>query len=460
MLNIHDIPWREPQAAFAAFAHEPYLAFLDSNGAPDGRSRYSYLCPFPFRLIEAHGGRVTVDGVAVDGDPFTAVAREVAQYPQAPGPFPFCGGAVGLFGYELGRWLERLPARHGDDPAVPDLSVGLYDVVIAFDRVARRACVLASGLPEASPLARRLRAEARRDAVLARLAAPTPPPGPPPLLDFHPEVSAGAHQESVARVLEYIRAGDIFQANVTMRHIAARPSCMAAADLYHALRAASAAPFGAYLACGPDLALASVSPERFLQLSADGRIETRPIKGTSKRASHARTDLLLAASLSESAKDRAENLMITDLMRNDIGRVAAIGSVSVPELRVVETFASVHHMVSAITGQLRQGLGAADLLRACFPGGSVTGAPKIRAMAIIDEIEVARRGPYCGSIAWLGFDGAMDSSIVIRTLVITRDNVIAQAGGGIVADSNPREEWEELLTKLAPLLLAGRGARG
>ena len=183
-------------------------------------------------------------------------------------------------------------------------------------------------------------------------------------------------------------------------------------------------------------------------------METRPIKGTRPRGASAADDARLRAELAASEKDRAENLMIVDLMRNDLGRVAEIGSVAVPALFEVESFAAVHHLVSSITGRLRPGLGPVDLLRATFPAGSITGAPKIRAMEIIDEIEVGRRGPYCGTIAWIGFDGAMDSSVVIRTLVITPETVVAQAGGGIVADSDPAAEYEEMMVKVRPLLAA------
>ena len=225
------------------------------------------------------------------------------------------------------------------------------------------------------------------------------------------------------------------------------------------MRAASPAPFAAFLGLGEGAAVVSASPERFLRLGADGRVETRPIKGTRPRRADAAADAAEARALLDSAKDRAENLMIVDLLRNDIGRVCAVGSVRVPVLCGLESFASVHHLVSVVEGRLAPGRTAVDLLRACFPGGSVTGAPKVRAMEIIAELEPARRGPYCGSIAWLGADGGMDSSIIIRTLCIgASGRVAAQAGGGIVADSDPAAEHEESLTKAAALLRALDGA--
>jgi para-aminobenzoate synthetase component 1 len=334
------------------------------------------------------------------------------------------------------------------------MSIGFYDVLLAFDRGAQRSWVIATGRPERALSAREARATFRIEAMLRRLAEPAPALPAAPPLQWQAERSPAEHQAAVARAQAYIRDGDIFQANITMRHLAARPRETHPASLYATLRAANRTPFSAYLDCGPTLAIASVSPERFLRLYAGGTIETRPIKGTRRRDAGAMTDMYLRQALAESGKDRAENLMITDLMRNDIGRVAEIGSVRVPELQKVETFATVHHMVSVVEAQLRRGCTAVDLLRATFPGGSITGAPKIRAMEIIDELEASRRGPYCGSIVWLGHDGAMDSSILIRTLVITPELIAAQAGGGIVAESDPREEWEEVMTKIRPLLQA------
>ena len=465
---MREIVWREPEAAFHAVRAEPWLAWLDSGGIPDERGRFSYLCVAPFRRIEARQGRVSVDGAAVDGDPFTVLAAELTRWrqPAVAGPAPFLGGAVGFLGYELGTALEHLTTRHPAPPDVPDMAVGLYDLLLVFDRAQRRAWIVASGLPETDLPARRARAERRIAALHARLAAASPPAPVPPPAPAHadpgwrPDLARQDYEARVRRVLDYIVAGDIYQANFTMAHRAPRPPGLDAADLHLALRAESPAPFGAFLACGPDLALASVSPERFLSLDPSGRVETRPIKGTRPRAADPAADAALRAALAESRKDRAENLMIVDLLRNDISRVAEIGSVRVPALCAVESFASVHHLVSVVEGRLCPGCGPVDLLRATFPGGSVTGAPKIRAMQIIDELEAARRGPYCGSIAWIGFDGTMDSNIVIRTLVVTRDAVVAQAGGGIVADSDPAAEYEEMLVKVAPLLRALARAGG
>jgi para-aminobenzoate synthetase component 1 len=452
MLHIEDIPWRPPAEAFRRFTTDRRLAWLDSAAAEDPRGRFSYICPEPFSLIEAVGRSVRLDGKAVAGDPFRLIQERLGVFRIEPGaaPVPFTGGAVGYLGYELAHWLERLPARHPAKPDLPDMAIGFHDVILAFDHWEKRCWIISSGFPEAGA-ARAERARCRAASLRARLDRDPCPIAPLMPLRCTPDLSRQEYEARVARVLDYIRAGDIFQANVTMAHRAPRPPSLDPAAVYLALRASSPAPFAAFLSCG-DVALASASPERFLRLDTKGRIETRPIKGTRPRHPDPAADRAAAADLAASEKDRAENLMIVDLMRNDLGRVATIGSVQVPELFTVERFAAVHHLVSSVEARLRPGLSPVDLLRATFPGGSVTGAPKLRAMEIIDEVEASRRGPYCGAILWIGFDGAMDSSITIRTVVTTPEGVIAQAGGGIVADSDPAAEYEEHMVKVRPLL--------
>ncbi|CAO3361335.1 aminodeoxychorismate synthase component I [Azospirillum palustre] len=458
-LLIREIPYRDPVAAFAPWSGQPFAALLHSAAEAGGRGRWSIVAVDPFRTVEARGGSVTVDGKAVAGDPFTVLERELDAHRlpvPADLPVPFAGGAVGFLGYELGQVLERLPARHGDDSGLPDMAFGLYDTVVMFDEQDKRGWIVSNGCPERSPASRRLRAAHRIQSFADALAAAPsdlPPPNPA-TAPWRPEIERDEYCRRVEQVLEYIRAGDIFQANFTGRFLADRPAGLSVLDLYRRLLARSPAPFAACLSLPGGAGLASASPERFIRLDADGHMETRPIKGTRPRGATAAEDEALARELEHSVKDRAENLMITDLLRNDIGRVARIGSVKVPVLCGVERFASVHHLVSVIEGQLKPGLGPVDLLRATFPGGSITGAPKIRAMEIIYELESSRRGAYCGSVAWIGFDGAMDSSIVIRTLTVTPDAVIAQAGGGIVADSDPGGEHDEMMVKIRPLLRA------
>jgi len=265
-----------------------------------------------------------------------------------------------------------------------------------------------------------------------------------------PDLAPAEFKDAVRRTIDYIEAGDIYQANITQRFRARLPSGFDRLSLYQALRTRNPATFGAYLDFGATAILSS-SPERFLKV-AEGRVETRPIKGTRPRGRGPAEDKALAAELLASAKDRAENLMIVDLLRNDISRVCKIGSVKAPTLFGLESYATVHHLVSVVTGELAEGRSAVDLLRACFPGGSVTGAPKIRAMEIIAELEPTSRGPYCGSIGYLSADGGMDSNIVIRTYCLQGQDLTFQVGGGIVADSDPQAEYEESLDKAKALI--------
>ena len=429
-----------PDAAFACFAEDPFLAWFDSAGPLTARSRWSFLAVEPFEILRGPGI-------------FDALVAALDRFGKPLSPtIPFTGGAAGFLGYELGAELERVP-RHAAAGGMPDACIGLYDVVLAFDRDTGEAVLLSSGLPETGTVARGRRATDRTRAILARLQRGRALPDIPALA-WRAQSTPAEHKSRVVRAQAFIRAGDIYQANIAAAFHADRPPGLHAADIYLALRAQNPAPYGAYLGCGPGYAVASVSPERFVGLDCSGGIEARPIKGTRPRGAGGAEDARLAAELLASGKDFSENLMIVDLLRHDIGRVAAIGSVHVPELAVLESFAHIHHLVSSIRGTLRTGATVTDLLRACFPGGSVTGAPKLRAQQIIHALEPAARGPYCGAILWAGWDGAMESSIAIRTATITPDTIIVQAGGGIVADSNPADEYEEMLVKARPLLRA------
>ncbi len=430
-----------PETAFAAWQDDAHVVWLDSADAPGPRSRFSYLAVEPFEVLA--------------GAPFAALDAALARFarPAWPAPVPFTGGAVGFLGYELGAALDSVP-RHPAPAGLPDWSIGLYDLVFAWDRLTGGAWLFSSGLPETTPARRAARAAARAVDALNRLSRSQPRAAPRISLDWRAETSRAAHEARVACTVAYIEAGDVYQANITAAFHAARPAGLAAADVYLALRAGNPAPFSAYVAAGAGCAVASVSPERFLSLDSAGNIEARPIKGTRPRHADPAQDAALLAELLGSAKDQAENLMIVDLLRHDIARVAEAGSVAVPERAVPESFASVHHLVSCVRGRLRRGETATSLLRAAFPGGSVTGAPKHRAQQIIHALEPAARGPYCGAVAWLGWDGAMDSSVAIRTATVTPQRVTLQAGGGIVADSTPAAEWEELMVKVRPLLAA------
>ena len=455
-LFVISIPYRDPVAAFAAFADDPPAVFFDSADEGGGRGRYSYIAADPFRVITADI-KVEIDGHAVSGDPFGALRRELARFtirsrPDLP---PFQTGAAGFFAYELGRHLERLPAPPPNDTRFPEMAVGLYDTIAAFDIHERRAWVMAGDLAENDrTVPPRPSSKARGEAMAARIEAA----GESGEIDmvssgcWRSEMTRRDYELAAAKVIEYILAGDIFQANLTQRFLGKIPDGLHPFTLYRRLRKLSPAPFAAYLACGHNRAIASASPERFLRLGSDGEVETRPIKGTRPRGKSPDEDAELAALLLASEKDHAENLMIVDLLRNDLSRVCEPGSVKAEEIAALESFANVHHLVSVVRGQMRKGLGAVDLLEAAFPGGSVTGAPKIRAMEIIAELEPSRRGPYCGAIAWMGFDGAMESSVVIRSLTISDGMAIAQAGGGIVADSDPSAEYDETIIKVRALL--------
>ena len=428
------------------------MSVLLESALPGPQGRYSYIGHDPFRTLRCtpHPWQVSIDGEACDGDPLTVLAEQLAQFAcEGVGPTPFAGGAIGFFAYELGGVLETLPIPR-DRSCPADMVMGFYDVIAAFDHEQEKAWVISTGFP-ATGEDRSPRARLRAQALASALG--TTPLSPPARVrgSWRAETSRAVHQQRVTQVLDAIRAGEIYQANLTQRFRAEVPADTGVFDLYRGLARQSPAPFAAVLNAG-DMSLISASPERFLSLGTDGAAETRPIKGTRPRGRTAGEDAALARDLSASAKDRAENLMIVDLLRNDLSRVCEAGSIRVPELCALATFPNVHHLVSRVTGQMRRGLGPIDLLRAAFPGGSITGAPKIQAMNAIHALEPVARGPYCGAIAWIGFNGAMDSSVVIRTLVKTGTQLFAQSGGGIVADSDPALEYEECLTKIRPLL--------
>jgi para-aminobenzoate synthetase component 1 len=427
-------PWRDPVWAAAPWRDDPFACAMISGGQA---GRWSYLLRDPDATLT-----VTPDDAR---DPFAALAELVGP-PRAVDPDgpPFQGGVVGLAAYELGDRVERL-----DLPRTgwPDLACARYPGLLAFDHLQRR--VLAIGRGGSQSFAR-----ARAEAARAWLDAASPAIHEGVLCDALSVSDGQAYEAAVAEVVERIVGGEIFQANIARAWTGRLAAGAHPFDLFARLRADSPAPFSAYLRL-PGRALVSNSPERFLKVSGDDlSIETRPIKGTRPRGADQAEDARLIAELSASAKDRAENLMIVDLMRNDLARVSPPGSVAVPELFKVETFANVHHLVSTVTGKLAPGLAAADLLRAAFPPGSITGAPKVQAMKVIAQLETAR-GPYCGSLFWAGVDGALESSVLIRTVGLEQDpagwRLEARAGAGIVADSDPHAERLETEAKFAAL---------
>jgi para-aminobenzoate synthetase component I len=477
------IPAPDPLEACGRLANLPYVVFLDSAKTDAPLGQHSFLTADPAVLVRSKGAltqQLTPASKAwmrVDTDPLTAVRQLLAPFRSAPVPGlpPFQGGAAGYLGYDWGAMLERVPRPKYDDLAIPDVLLGIYDWVIAWDHAANRAWLVSTGVPETGPprterAARRMafvkerlagrrlggRAVSERRVRIPtayqpnRLTAPSYPVTDAQHSGLRSNFTREGYLQSVARVIEYIFAGDIFQANLSQRLEA--PLVGTPLELYRRLRSRNPAPFSAYLDFG-ELVVASSSPERFLRVE-DGHVEARPIKGTRPRGVGPEHDAALALALAESDKDRAENVMIVDLLRNDLSRVCEPGSVRVPELFALEHYATVHHLVSTVVGDLVPTRDAADLLRGAFPGGSITGAPKVRAMQIIAELEPTRRGVYCGAIGYWSVTGGFDTSIVIRTYLVLGDVVYFQAGGGIVADSEPEQEYRETLDKARGLIAA------
>jgi len=405
-------PAPDPLDACAHCTDLPDLVFLDSS-ARGPLGRYSFLTADP------------VARVGPDGDPLNAARAllEPHHRPALAGLPPFQGGIMGYLGYD---WTAGL---------------GLYDWVVAWDHLEARAWLLAWTERRLKWAQKRLQAPLRPSSGVFR----RPPPS-----SVTSNFTRAEYESAVARIRDYIAAGDVYQVNLAQRF--QTPCAGPPLDLYRRLRARSAAPFGAYLALGP-LTIASISPERFVRLDAATRVaEARPIKGTRPRGATPAEDAALAGALTASEKDRAENVMIVDLLRNDLGKVCRPGSVRVPELYALESHPTVHHLVSTVTGVLGDGADAFDLLRAAFPGGSVTGAPKIRAMEIIAELERGRRGVYCGAIGYVSATGGMDLNIPIRTVVLQDGGASFHAGAGIVWDSDPAAEYEETLAKARPMM--------
>ncbi len=448
----------EPVALFSAVYDRPYALFLDSADRKHKNAHYSFIMCDPVETICVKNGAITIRNeneiVSAAGDVFETINQRMALYAglaeTQEGLPPFQGGAAGFFGYDLGRSLETLPATAADNPAMPDMVIGIYDQVFAHDHRSGKSWLITHSASEEE-------ARLKQKNFLRLVEKPHPVSVyKGAALDWEANFDAWDYKDHIRKVIEYIHAGDIFQANLTQRFDAPLPPGFSPFSHYLRLREVNPAPFAAYMNAG-DVVISSASPERFLTVQGD-MVETRPIKGTRSRSGNPVMDEFYKQDLMNSRKDRAENTMIVDLLRNDLSRVCTPESVEVAGLCELESFARVHHLVSTVRGQLQRGKGATDLLRACFPGGSITGAPKIRAMEIIEELEPTRRGPYCGSMGYIGFDGAMDTSILIRTLVYQGGNVSFQAGGGIVADSRPDAEYEETFLKAEAIFNSFEGS--
>lgn len=448
-LEITALPYQQdPLTYFAQLRHRPGAVLLDS-GRPDAQGgRYDILSSDPLSTlsVDAEGRVQGPDGLTAS-TPFAAQQALLERLPDnvPDSPLPFLGGLIGYWSYDLAHCLEPLPQRPTSPTTLGMSRVGLYDWALIQDHARRESWLVAT--PE------------RRERVTAWLAEDHDEEGRPGeafrlTAPFQAAMSREAYLSRFDAVQRYIQAGDCYQINLAQRFSA--PFQGDLWDAYRRLRRATPTPFAGYLAWPTDhgdQAILSLSPERFLQCR-DGRVETRPIKGTRPRGTTPQEDRRLAEALRASLKDRAENVMIVDLLRNDLGRVCRPGSVRVPQLCGLESYANVHHLVSVVTGELAAGRRPLDLLAAAFPGGSITGAPKVRAMQIIDELEPTGRSVYCGSLGYVDVRGQMDTSIAIRTVLADRGHLHLWGGGGLVADSCGEAEYAETLAKIHHLMAA------
>jgi para-aminobenzoate synthetase component 1 len=449
--------------ALRACARWPNPVLFDSALPRGTLGRYSFLSADPQRFV-------CKSRLVYGADPFHELRQALEDCPPdvAANLPPFQGGIAGLLGYELGGVWERIPTAATDDLEFPQVAAGLYDWVLAWDHQQQRCWIISQGWPETQLVRREAAARLRINRVMNALRKPAvrshvgqkPRRSKPDVelranrfpLPLIPGMTSNFSHEgylaSVRRAIEYIRAGDIFQVNLSQR--LALPWDRDPIETYLALRQVNPAPFAGFLA-HDDWAVASSSPERFLAIR-DGLVETRPIKGTRQRRGISEADLFTRDELRESGKDQAENVMIVDLLRNDLSRVCQPGTVRVPQLARVETYETVQHLVSVVEGRLAAGHSPWSLLAATFPGGSITGAPKVRAMEIIAELEPTVRGPYCGSLFYITPQGTMDSNILIRTMCLRHGWSVFPVGGGIVAQSHPASEYAETLHKAAGML--------
>jgi anthranilate synthase component I len=428
--------------------------------------RYSFLAADPFLEIAAAGPRVTVTSGGettqfISADPLEELRRrlhevKVAHLPQLP---PFAGGAIGYAGYDVVRYVENLPHAPPDDRQLPDLSFGFYDQMVVFDNVDKTMYVIALARLDGTDGDCRQayeRALRRIDRLVEQLSSGTDLPPADIATTGEPEIAyrsnftQASFEAAVRKCVEYIQAGDIFQVVISQRlevDLAADPF-----EVYRTLRVVNPSPFMFFLRT-PEVTLVGSSPEIMCRV-VDNHVTVRPLAGTRKRGASEEEDRRLAAELLDDPKERAEHVMLVDLGRNDVGRVARYGTVQLSDVMVIERYSHVMHITSNVTGELAAGHDAFDALRACLPAGTVSGAPKVRAMQIIDELEPHRRGPYAGAVGYLDYSGNMDTCIALRTLVVHDHKAYVQAGAGIVADSDPTSEYQETLNKARGLLKA------
>jgi para-aminobenzoate synthetase component 1 len=454
---FQEIIYQDPIKIFSFLQQNEWSIFFDSANHQQPfqkTNQYSYIALLPFRTITLKNNVIAEDHSKII-DPFDLLKKCLRSFniQKIPGLPPFQGGLAGYFAYDLCRYIEKLPHPILDDMNFPDLAIGFYDCVISFDHNDKRAWIVSTGFPETEESLRQQRAKSRLAELLVRLKKNPESKSDKKVIiqtvcnatDITSNFNKKKYLETVKIAQNYICCGDIFEVNLSQRFKAQLPQGLVPFALYKRLRKINPSPFAAYINLGK-ITIASASPERFIFLQ-DGNVETRPIKGTMQRGKTREEDRLLSEQLLQSEKDCAENVMIVDLMRNDLSRVCKDDSILVEKLCGLESYATVHHLVSVIKGKLRPEHDAIDLLKSTFPGGSITGAPKIRAMEIISELEPHCRGPYCGSIAFISFSGDMDTSIIIRTYLINDGTVTYQVGGAVVFDSDPMQEYDETLIK-------------
>jgi para-aminobenzoate synthetase component I len=437
---------------FSFFAEQPWAMLLDSAAQEHANSRYDILVTAPLATLEAKDGicQLSDDNGchAFSDDPFTVLDAALKRYfpDSCDSALPFVGGAVGYFGYDLGRYVEKLPTLAQADIKLPDLAVGIYSQAVILDKQQQQLWFV-DYQGQAETAWKKFYARLQQPAALNSTFQLTS--------GWQANMDKAGYTKRFNQIQQYLLSGDCYQVNLTQRF-----SATYSGDEWQAylmLRDKNAAPFSAFIRL-PHGAVLSISPERFLQLH-NGNVETKPIKGTRPRGLCPMTDKIEAENLRLSEKDRAENVMIVDLLRNDLGKVCLPGSVAVPSLFAIESFPAVHHLVSTVTGVLAPPHRACDLLRGAFPGGSITGAPKVRAMEIIEQLEPQRRSVYCGAIGYINSNDDMDTNIAIRTLMCSEGQIYCQAGGGIVADSEVNSEYQETLDKVNKILpvLAAQG---
>ncbi|MEI6146353.1 MAG: aminodeoxychorismate synthase component I [Methylococcales bacterium] len=443
--RIASLPYfTDSSLLFSAIAQRPWSVFLDSGYPYSTQGRYDIIAADPICTLVTHGAKTTIsrDDVVVvsEQDPFTLVKEQLLPALMGFDELPFNGGAIGYFSYDLARRLENLPVIAEDAEQIAEMAVGIYQWALIVDHQQQQSVLV--GQDCADSLWQSLIDQ------FSQLPTSKPQTAFTVQSDISSNMTQATYTQAFDRIKYYLKEGDCYQVNLTQRFEA---DCAGEPwSAYLKLREQNAAPFSCYLNL-PEVQILSSSPERFLKLT-QGEVETKPIKGTRPRKQNELEDQEQIASLENSAKDRAENLMIVDLLRNDIGKTCIKGSVKVPVIFEVESYATVHHLVSTVTGLLAEHQHALDLLKSCFPGGSITGAPKIRSMEIIEELEPHRRGVYCGAIGYIGFNGNMDTNIAIRTLVHANNTIRCWAGGGIVHDSVAEDEYQESFDKAAAML--------